>query len=146
MRFVRVALFGIAGLVVGLTTGYILKGGYAKQWHKVPPSPFGISEFLTISDRTLFVRAVDGSVLQYSDFRNQGWTQGQLPDNEPKWTEVTKPCDFSSSEFSFLTRPPKNTTACIQGSTQFIEGRMRETDGCGWKRLEMELCSWRTWI
>ncbi len=127
MRFFRVALLGFVGLIAGLATGYILRGGYYVQWHKLPPSPAPIAEFLTVSSDTLFVRTVDGSVLQCSGLGNQCWTQGQLPANDVKWTEVTKPCDFSSSEFSFLTHPPNNARACIQGDTQFIEARWRET-------------------
>jgi hypothetical protein len=138
MGYVSIVLLGMVGLIAGLTWGYVSDGGYSEQWHKLPAPPSKISELVTVSDGTLFVKTLDGSVLQCSSIRNQCWIHGQVPDNDDNWTKVTKPCNFSSSEFSFLTHPPKNITSCIQGATQNAEALGRETylmdaDGNVWE-------------
>jgi hypothetical protein len=127
MRFIRILVFGIMGLMIGLGVENVLSSGYSEKWHELPPPPSAISELLVVFNGTLFVRTVDGSLLQCSNIRNECWTQGQIPENYRDWVRITMPCDFSSSEFSFLTNPPKNIGACIQGVEQFGEGTGRET-------------------
>jgi hypothetical protein len=138
MRYAIIVLLGIVGLIVGFTWGYVSESGFFRQWHQLPSSPSKISELITVSDGTLFVKTVDGSVLQCSSYKNECWVPGKVSEIDEGWTKITKPCDLSSSEFSFLTRPPKHIAACIQGATQYAEALGRETylmdtDGNVWE-------------
>jgi hypothetical protein len=42
-----------------------------------------------------------------------------MPDIVTFFVEITKPCDFSSPEFTFLANPPINSVSCIQATTYY---------------------------
>ena len=48
--------------------------------------------------------------------------------------EIQEPCDFSSTEFSFISNPPRGIEDCIQVEVNYIDGYIRHTfvlDGDG---------------
>jgi hypothetical protein len=96
MRSVRIIVFGIIGILLGIGLFNLDDYGYFGRWQKLPDSP----------ERILGL------------FSSENWQ------NDPG-VKYTKPCDYSSPEFSFLNNHPKNTTDCVQVFIQYAEGAHR---------------------
>jgi hypothetical protein len=122
----KILLFGFAGMILGLFWSWSLLTGYFKAWEKLSPPPSTIVELVTVGDAGLYVKTIDNSILRCSNWRNECWVKDKISENSRE-TRITKPCNFSSPEFSPIKRHPENISDCIQGVTQYVEGNIAQT-------------------
>jgi hypothetical protein len=139
MRFIGIIVMGALGCILGLGLASMVGDGYFQPWEALPAPPQEPSEIIPGGAPSLYVRTLDGTVYYYSDRQNEGWIQGTIPQDILSPTEVTGPCDFSSPDFSPLTKPPKDIKDCVQDTTEYADGYIHyilaiDGDGDLWMR------------
>ena len=138
MRLAKILAIGLIGLILGLAWSRSISSGYFQAWEKLPPPPLPIIEFVAVGEGSIIAKTANDSVLRCSSWLHECWAQADLSKSSFDHTRVTKPCDFSSPEFSSFKSHPKNTIDCIQGVTQYAEGVGMDTyildsDGNVWE-------------
>ena len=110
MKIVKIIAFGAIGLFLGLGLSSIIESGYFQPWKKLSAPPPNMSAYFSVGEEQ----------------------------NSPTPVKITKPCDFSSPEFSLLSNSPKNIVDCIQRSEVYPDGYGRfasvlDSDGNVWE-------------
>ena len=134
MQTIRIIAIGIAGFILGLGLFLIDNNGYFQYWQNLPSPPQEISEIIPAGAPSFFIKTLDGSTYYYSSWHNEGWLQKTVPTDFVNPFEVTRPCDFSSPEFSLLTNSPPKIKDCVQETTLYADGSTQYTlaiDGKG---------------
>ena len=138
MRYV--ALFVVLGLLLGIGVSQARNAGYFEQWQQTASPPVKIEELITSGKGTILAKTIDGEILRCTNWREECWIPAQLPSpvDDAYVTIVTKPCDFSSPEFSLLTNRPREIIDCIQDKTTYADGWGEQTyvldaDGVVWE-------------
>jgi hypothetical protein len=109
MRSVRIFVFGIIGLLLGIGLFNLVDYGYFERWKKLP----------------------DSSYHSLNLFISENWQNND-------GTKFTKPCNYSSPEFFFLSNYPRDIADCVQIHVQYAEGAhfysyVLEQDGYIWE-------------
>jgi hypothetical protein len=100
MRVLKVIVLGVIGLFLGYGLGVGILSGYFQRWEKQEMTPQEIEEIFTVES---------------------------LEDISYPMTTITKPCDLSSSEFSFFSNHPLQIKDCIQRSELYADGYFHYT-------------------
>ncbi len=100
VRILRFFSITAVGLILGLGFWYASSTGRFQQWTEVPVKSQEIPDYIdTIA--------------------------GQDPPLPPG--RISRPCDYSSSEFSFMANPPRQIVDCIQRVDVYVDGSERST-------------------
>jgi len=94
MKIVKMIAFGVIGLFIGLGFLTITESGYLQRWRKLSTPPQNVSEYFSAGEEQ----------------------------NSPSPVKITKPCDYSSPEFSILSNSPQNTVDCVQRYEIYSDG------------------------
>jgi hypothetical protein len=121
-KILQLAVFTLLGFVLGTLIWRAINAGYFQQWHKLLPASVEFKELAMAGSGDVYANAVDGKTYRCSSWKNECWILDQAPTGIHFVGEVTKPCDFSLPEFSFLANPPINSVSCIQARTDYGDG------------------------
>ncbi len=123
-----IIVFGTIGFIFGIVFWQFIKSGYLQGWEKLPAPPHRITELISTPSESPFIKTSDGATYTYSDWKNEGWIQESVdPNYFPGPFEITRPCKFSSPEFSFLVKHPQNLADCLQLNISYPDGSGRYT-------------------
>jgi hypothetical protein len=125
MRVLIIIAFSAFGLILGFGLGHWSASGYLQSWEELPVPPNQIVDLLPAGDHLFNIKTLDGGVYRFSDRNNEGWIEETPHQDSSTSIEIQEPCDFSSSEFSFLSSPPRNIDDCIQVDAMYIDGYIR---------------------
>ena len=99
MRIVRFISISAIGFLLGFAGWHFSNLGYFQRWEKLPVTPQDIPGYFSVSKQKTY----------------------------PGLVEITKPCDYSTVEFSLLAKPPDKIADCLQRLELDPEGSMRIT-------------------
>jgi hypothetical protein len=99
MKIFKTLVLAFVGLFIGLGLAVLSQDGYLQRWEKLNKPSQDILRNFSAPD------------IQATDHRYQ----------------YTKPCDYSSVEFSQFSDPPKNIVECVQVKQQYAETARLET-------------------
>ncbi len=97
MRLITIIAFGIIGIFLGIGLFHLDDSGYFQHWQRLLAAPANISDIFS----------------------------PESPQYDYPHVQYTKPCNYSSPEFSILANPPKNIVDCIQESEMYADGGTR---------------------
>jgi hypothetical protein len=132
IRFLIVAVCTSVGIVIGLGLAIAgnryIAGGCSSNWHKLATPPVEFSELVISAYGNVFATTPAGETYRCSEWKDECWVPDTVPEDvvTPE-VEITDPCDFSSSEFSFLVGAPRNSIDCVQDFKMYADGFVRHT-------------------
>ena len=139
-RFIWIAVCTIIGASLAASVFVMRTRGYFEQWHELAVAPLGAIELLSDETGAIYVKTSTDETYRLDWCEgDECWVKGEVPQDAAKVqpVEVTKPCNFSSPEFSLFTNAPRGIIDCIQTLEPQPDGFVRyayvlDKDGTVW--------------
>jgi hypothetical protein len=129
----RAAVYGGVGILVGLVlaaaVGPVIKAGRFVRWHRLSSPPVKLVALAACDDQRVYARTSSDTIYRCSSWDDSCWIRDEIPSSLRQSEfqlagyriEMTRPCNYSSSEFSWTMAP--SSLVSLPRTTKFGRGQ-----------------------